>query len=136
MTVGIDTAMRNAARPGAGSVSRATRSSTVPCEALAVSMRGACPDTVIDSSSEPTSSVRSTIRKLWVAMRTAARSTVLKPASATFTRYEPGSTAENAYSPSALLTVARARFVSSLVSVTAAPGTPPSASRTEPRNPP
>ena len=39
------------------------------------------------------------MRKLWVPMRTAARSIVLKPGSVTLTRYEPGSRAAKAYRP-------------------------------------
>src|SRR5207247_5592742 len=126
----------NAFRPGAGSVCSALESSTVPCEALAVSMSGDWPVTVTLSSIAPTSSSRSRTRNCCVPMRMPRRSTVLNPWSAARTVYVPGSTAAKTYSPASLLTTDRLMLVDSFVIVTSTPGTTPLGSRTAPRNPP
>ena len=75
----------NALRPGDGSVCSAAESSTVPVEALEVSMSGAAPVTVTFSSIAPTSNVRSSVKNCCVPMRMPARSIVLYPWRVAFT---------------------------------------------------
>ena len=61
MTVGTVMAIRNAARPGAGSVSSACWPSTSPVDAFDVSMSGAAAVTEISSEIDPTSITTSSV---------------------------------------------------------------------------
>src|SRR5215468_4384034 len=137
MTVGTDTPIMKALRPGADSLSKDNESSTVPVEALEVSSSGTSALTLTASVRAPTSNFRSSVTNCCVPIRMPARSIGVKPASEAFSPYEPGSSAAKLYSPLSFVTVVRERLVASFVSVTSTPGTTaPPASLTDPRRPP
>jgi hypothetical protein len=73
MTVGTVVPIRNAARPGEGSVCSVSELITVPVDAFDVSINGACPVTVMVSVTVPSSSTTSSVRNCCVPTRIAVR---------------------------------------------------------------
>src|SRR5205814_7926698 len=101
---------------------------------LVTSSIGASPDTVIDSSSAPSSIVISTWKLLPARSRMPSRRETENPASCAVTVKVPGGRLTTRYSPAVSVTVTRGPRSTSLVAVMVTPGSaPPWLSRTVPR---